>query len=110
MRSKGSILIEPASWYPDPVPPSKTSDDFDYNVPLGLHSIKTLEKYYPYAETVRDLQQVVAILEEKGSEFCFSMSFHPDWIEDVRSALLCLNSRYATQVFFLWQYQLPTHT
>jgi len=85
MQSKGNILVEPSTWHPELPPPSKTDDDFDFNVPIGLHSINVLEKYYPYAETTRDLESMVAILEEKDSEICFSMTFHPEWIEDVRS-------------------------
>lgn len=77
-------MIEVASDYPEPIPPTKTTDDFDYNVPLGLHAIDILDnRYFPYAERPRDLETMVPELEKRDGEFCFSFTFHPDWIEQV---------------------------
>lgn len=83
MGTRGILLVEPLSDHLEPLSASKTIDDFDYNVPLGLHAIEILEKHFPYVETPKDLQTVFPTLEQRDGEFCFAMTFHPDWIEQV---------------------------
>lgn len=109
MAKKGIILVEPVSNYIDGVPEIKTTDDYDYNVPLGLHAIERLEQHFPYAETPKDLENAGSQLKERDVEFTFSLSFHPDWIEQVCQlpSFLKTDIRFATLDGSRWLFLLP---
>lgn len=87
----GSLILEYLS--PEEIISIKTRkldppllDKSLWTAPVDVSVIPRIERYYPHIETPSDVRDLIHMLEnstKEDAEFAFSISFHPDWIDEV---------------------------